>query len=65
MCLAPWCEDPESEEWAKKKSNEESETGGGVKSLCIPFSQPPLPPGTKCFITGRPATSWTLFGRSY
>jgi prolyl-tRNA synthetase len=64
MVLTPWCEDPESEEEVKKKSTAESE-GGAAKTLCIPFEQPPLPEGTKCFITGRPATCWTLWGRSY
>ncbi|KAK3278311.1 hypothetical protein CYMTET_13745 [Cymbomonas tetramitiformis] len=64
MVLAPWCEDVDSEELVKKKSNEESD-GGAAKTLCIPFTQPPLPEGTKCFITGRPAKSWTLWGRSY
>mmetsp|Transcript_29974 Transcript_29974/g.96156 ORF Transcript_29974/g.96156 Transcript_29974/m.96156 type:complete len:100 (+) Transcript_29974:329-628(+) len=65
MVLAPWCEDKESEEWAKNKSSEESAEGGAAKTLCIPFDQPPMPKGTKCFITGKPATRWTLFGRSY
>jgi prolyl-tRNA synthetase len=66
MVLAPWCEDPESEEWAKKKSGEESEAGGAAKTLCIPFEQPPLPAGTLCFTgNGKPATCWALWGRSY
>ena len=65
MVLAPWCEDPESEEWAKKKSGEESD-GGAAKTLCIPFQQPPLPPGTMFFTgNGKPATVWALWGRSY
>eukprot|EP00238_Polyblepharides_amylifera_P006247 CAMPEP_0196579626 /NCGR_PEP_ID=MMETSP1081-20130531/23712_1 /TAXON_ID=36882 /ORGANISM="Pyramimonas amylifera, Strain CCMP720" /LENGTH=495 /DNA_ID=CAMNT_0041899263 /DNA_START=70 /DNA_END=1554 /DNA_ORIENTATION=+ len=57
LVLAPWCEDPESEEEVKRKSSAESE-GGAAKSLCIPFEQPPLPKGTKCFVTGKPATCW-------
>lgn len=65
MVLAPWCEEPESEDDVKRKSKEESTEGSGAKTLCIPFEQPPLPEGTKCFITGKPAKSWTLFGRSY
>mmetsp|Transcript_38436 Transcript_38436/g.46356 ORF Transcript_38436/g.46356 Transcript_38436/m.46356 type:complete len:501 (+) Transcript_38436:50-1552(+) len=64
MVIAPWCEEVESEELVKKKSNDESD-GGAAKTLCIPFVQPPLPAGTKCFITGKPAKSWTLWGRSY
>lgn len=38
---------------------------GAAKSLCIPFEQPALPEGAKCFACGKPATCWTLFGRSY
>lgn len=37
----------------------------GAKTLCIPLEQPPLPEGTKCFKTGRPAKNWALWGRSY
>ena len=57
MVLTPWCETKESEEEVKKRSSEESE-GGAAKTLCIPFIQPPLKEGTKCFITGKPATVW-------
>lgn len=65
MVLAPWCEDPESEEWVKKRSGEESDKGA-AKTLCIPFSQPPLPAGTPCFTgNGKTATVWALWGRSY
>jgi prolyl-tRNA synthetase len=59
------CDVQESEDDVKRKSKEESTEGSGAKTLCIPFEQPPLPEGTKCFITGKPAKSWTLFGRSY
>lgn len=38
---------------------------GAAKTLCIPFEQPELPEGTKCFACGEPATCWCLFGRSY
>jgi prolyl-tRNA synthetase len=38
---------------------------GAAKTLCIPFNQPPLPEGTVCFATGKPAVSWALWGRSY
>jgi prolyl-tRNA synthetase len=65
MVLAPWCEDPESEEWVKRKSGEESDRGA-AKTLCIPFEQPPLPPNTPCFTgNGKVATCWALWGRSY
>ena len=64
MVLTPWCETKESEELVKKRTQGESE-GGAAKTLCIPFVQPPLLPGQKCFITGAPATTWVLWGRSY
>ena len=43
----------------------EASDGGAAKTLCIPFVQPPLPKGTKCFVTGAPATTWVIWGRSY
>ena len=66
MVLAPWCEDPASEEWVKKTSGKESEKGA-AKTLCIPFEQPPLAPNTPCFTgyEGKMATCWALWGRSY
>ncbi|KFG64948.1 prolyl-tRNA synthetase (ProRS) [Toxoplasma gondii RUB] len=77
LVLAPWCEDPESEEQIKKETQKLSEIQaieagdseqvmtGAMKTLCIPFDQPPMPEGTKCFYTGKPAKRWTLWGRSY
>ena len=65
MVLAPWCEEPESEEWVKRTSGAESDRGA-AKTLCIPFEQPPLPPNTPCFTgNGKVATCWALWGRSY
>lgn len=63
MCLAPWCEDMDVEEDVKKRST--TADAMGAKTLCIPFEQPPMPEGTKCFASGRPAKRWTLWGRSY
>lgn len=37
----------------------------GAKTLCIPLEQPDLSPGTKCFVSGKPAKNWALWGRSY
>lgn len=37
----------------------------GAKTLCIPLEQPELPPGTKCFASGKDAKNWALWGRSY
>ncbi|CBZ55652.1 putative prolyl-tRNA synthetase [Neospora caninum Liverpool] len=77
LILAPWCEDPESEEQIKKETQKLSEIQaleagdseqvmtGAMKTLCIPFDQPPMPEGTKCFYTGKPAKRWALWGRSY
>mmetsp|Transcript_5514 Transcript_5514/g.17253 ORF Transcript_5514/g.17253 Transcript_5514/m.17253 type:complete len:528 (-) Transcript_5514:30-1613(-) len=78
MCLTPYCNEKEFEELVKTKSKEEAIAAQGgeeedersatqlaVKTLCIPYDAPPLPEGTKCFISGKPAICWTLWGRSY
>lgn len=63
MILAPWCEEPAVEEEIRKRST--TPDAMGAKSLCIPFDQPALPEGAVCFVSGKPAKSWGLFGRSY
>jgi len=72
--LVPFCLDSECEGQVKQKSAEQSkaqetdlqfELTGSAKSLCIPFEQPHLPSGTKCFACDSQAQAWTLFGRSY
>jgi len=80
LCLTPWCEETESEEWVKEMTGPnapDSEEGaseevderalsGAAKTLCLPIKQPPLPKGTLCFTgNGKPATAWCLWGRSY
>merc|ERR1711937_267750 len=81
MILAPWCGDIKAEELVKEKSgamgNETFDLGedgtdevctmsGAAKTLCIPFEQEPMPPGTKCIgLPDRDAKMWVLFGRSY
>ena len=80
LALTPFCNDEEAteyEELVKTKSKEEALALGAeaeddrcatpvaAKTLCIPFEQPPLPAGTKCFISGKPATCWVMWGRSY
>lgn len=79
LVLTPWCggEHQDWEDWVKNKSREESlaksgetedercSTSVAAKTLCIPFDQPDLPEGTKCFASGLPATCWVLWGRSY
>jgi prolyl-tRNA synthetase len=44
---------------------ETTATSVAAKTLCKPFEQPALPEGTKCFVSGLPATTWVLWGRSY
>jgi prolyl-tRNA synthetase len=80
LVLTPWCggEHQEWEEWVKTTSKEESlklsgedaedaqtSTSVAAKTLCIPFDQPELPPGTKCIASGMDAKCWVLWGRSY
>jgi len=74
IVLVPFCCTSDCETSVKTKSAEESkaqatdlqfELTGAAKSLCIPFEQPVLEDGTKCFACGSAAVSWTLFGRSY
>jgi len=75
MAITPFCDESEWEEAAKKRSKEEKLAGddedertavsAAAKTLCIPFDQPPLPEGTPCFISGKPAKCWVLWGRSY
>ncbi|XP_057448607.1 proline--tRNA ligase, cytoplasmic-like [Lotus japonicus] len=62
MILAPWCDEEEVEEDVKARTEGEM---GAAKTLCSPFDQPELPEGTICFASGRPATKWTYWGRSY
>merc|ERR1712147_485970 len=65
----------EAEDQVKERSREESlamlgleaedartATSLAAKTLCVPHDQPPLPAGTKCFFTGKPATCWCLCG---
>jgi prolyl-tRNA synthetase len=75
LILAPWCEEKSTEEEIKLRTKQEFEeeeksTGlsGAMKTLCIPLEdsgyQFPIE-NEKCFWTGKPAKSWTLWGRSY
>lgn len=66
--LAPWCDEESAEDEVKTRSVARDADGKelmGAKTLCIPFEQPELPEGTPCFITGKPAKNWALWGRSY
>jgi prolyl-tRNA synthetase len=70
-----WCKSAACEDEVKKRSAKESaaasssdqqfELSGAAKSLCIPFDQPEMPEGTKCFNCGNDAQVWCMFGRSY
>ncbi|EIE23566.1 prolyl-tRNA synthetase [Coccomyxa subellipsoidea C-169] len=63
MVLAPWADEEEIEEDVRKRSA--TAEAMGAKTLCIPLEQPELPPGTKCFASGKDAKNWALWGRSY
>ena len=75
MLLTPWCNEEDQEDvvkdWSKEEAlkgeqeDERTATSAAAKTLCIPFEQPDLPEGTKCFFTGKPAVNWTSWGRSY
>eukprot|EP01006_Ploeotia_vitrea_P038679 TRINITY_DN66266_c2_g3_i2.p1 TRINITY_DN66266_c2_g3~~TRINITY_DN66266_c2_g3_i2.p1 ORF type:complete len:478 (-),score=-9.56 TRINITY_DN66266_c2_g3_i2:17-1450(-) len=75
MILTPFCDESDWEEKVKKMSRDEAlrgeteeatcSTSVAAKTLCKPFNQPELPEGTKCFVSGLPAKTWVLWGRSY
>jgi prolyl-tRNA synthetase len=76
LILAPWCEKPACEEEVKKQSGSKKEKviingeefeslTGAAKTLCIPFEQPELKEGTKCFACQDKAKVWCYWGRSY
>lgn len=75
LVLTPFCDEVEWEERVKEMSRDEALNGEteeatcatsvAAKTLCKPFDQPPLPEGTPCFVSGKPATTWVLWGRSY
>lgn len=57
-CLVPWAESIESEDEIKEKT--------GAKSSCLPFKfKEKSLKGVKCFYTGKPATCWAYFAKSY
>jgi prolyl-tRNA synthetase len=71
MVLAPWCDEVEAEKEVQEKLK-------GCKTLCMPFKLQnslhsslaslvltSLASDTKCFVTGKPAKSWGLWGRSF
>lgn len=63
MVLTPWADEESIEDDVKKRSA--TADAMGAKTLCIPFDQPELPEGTLCFVSGKPAKNWVLWGRSY
>ncbi len=57
-CLVPWYESIESEDKIKELT--------GAKSSCIPFEYNNEPiKGKKCFFSGKPATCYAYFSKSY
>jgi len=75
MVLTPFCNETEWEDKVKDMSrnealqgeaeDERTSTSVAAKTLCIPFEQPDLASGTPCFVSGKPAECWVLWGRSY
>ena len=76
LVMTPFCDEDEWEEKVKKMSREQALAPGeeeadtcatsvAAKTLCKPFDQPDLPEGTPCFVSGKLATCWCLWGRSY
>ena len=77
LANAPWCNVQQCEIDVKERSKEESlkameETNaeeaqltGSAKTLCIPFEQPVLKEGQKCFACDKDAKCTALWGRSY
>jgi prolyl-tRNA synthetase len=76
IILTPWCQETKCEEEVKEQSasialadqpEDEKAPSMGAKTLCMPFSEPDIKEseGLKCFHCGKPATKWTLWGRSY
>ena len=63
MKWAGRADEEEIEDEVRKRSA--SAEAMGAKTLCIPLEQPDLAPGTKCFVSGKPAKNWALWGRSY
>ncbi|KAL4441883.1 hypothetical protein ABPG77_003799 [Micractinium sp. CCAP 211/92] len=63
MVLAPWCDEEAAEDEVKKRSA--TKDAMGAKTLCLPLEQPELKAGTPCFVTGKPAKNFALWGRSY
>jgi len=76
LVMTPWCNNTEWEDKVKVMSRDAALAPGdkeeatcatsvAAKTLCMPFDQPELPEGTMCFVSGLPATTWVLWGRSY
>ncbi|XP_048542059.1 proline--tRNA ligase, cytoplasmic-like isoform X2 [Triticum urartu] len=62
LILAPWCDEEEVEKDVRARTEGNL---GSAKTLCAPFDQPDLPEGTVCFASGKPAKTWSFWGRSY
>ncbi|MDP2749512.1 MAG: proline--tRNA ligase [Nanoarchaeota archaeon] len=58
IAYAPWCGSKECEEMIKDET-------GGAKSLNIPFKQPKLKHGTRCFHCEEEAKYYAYFAKSY
>lgn len=57
-CLVAWAESVQSEDEIKEQT--------GAKSSCLPFKfEKKSLKGVKCFYSGKPATCWAYFAKSY
>ena len=71
MLMAPFCGEPVCEDKIKRDTTSEDVEPGapamGAKTLCVPFYQPGDATELTCIHPkcGKPAKSYTLFGRSY
>lgn len=74
IAMIPFCEQGACEDGIKERSAKKAAEDApvdskapsmGAKSLCIPFDQPAKVDGKCCVGCGKPAVSYTLFGRSY
>lgn len=72
IVMIPWCQQTPCEDDIKDRSAkasaeavDEKAPSMGAKTLCIPFEQPGDATQHTCVGCGKPAKSFTLFGRSY
>jgi prolyl-tRNA synthetase len=73
MVLAPWCDEVEAEKQVEEKLRRRCklmlrmpyELDNNTHLSLITRTITTLSADTKCFVTGKPAKSWGLWGRSF